>query len=421
VIQKTLVAAGLALALAACGPKSKPDPYLAAVPDAAALTIDTAPAAAVAGTIDPIHVTTFGDDLGVVHARAKTLNDGLRQIFGRLEEVAASGGNELPGNVKIFGPASRCVEPDGAGGCVANGTATLRLVVKLFSDMKSGFLLQVQEPGGTYSPVLAGYLIHGALERRGAGRLWLNLDNLKAVATGYRGQGLLAAGFAAGPIAKRAGYLMVRFTPDTTEHPNPVTAAFRMWKNAVGTVRARVAGIADLDTTTAANELGFWRGVWSPTLGGRSFTLVSNFDANGGLAGGITGDVLPTGSTDGYWFGRACYAPGTTVAKFKEWWLCDRSVPDQSTPASCVANVPEATNHQIVIGAGQYASWADACGVDTDAFLPPAGAPAPGPDDLSLEEAEAQAYVEPEACPTDAQTPSDPSPPGMVGGMGTGM
>jgi hypothetical protein len=415
VIQRTLTAAGLALALAACGQKSKSDPYLAAVPDAAALTIDTAPTATAAGTIDPIHVTTFGDDLGVVHAKAKALNDGLRQVFSRLEEVAASGGNELPGNVKTYGPAVRCVERDAAGACVAQ--ADLQLVVKLYSDTKSGFLLRVRDGQGTYSPVLAGYLLHGTLGRRGAGRLWVNLDNLAAAAgAGYRGRGLLAAGFAAGPIAKRAGYMMVQFTPDTAEH-DQVTAAFRMWKNAAGTVRARVAGFGDLDTSGPSLELGIWRGVWSPIVGGRSFTFVSNFDSNGSAPGGtIVGDVAPAGTLDGYWFGRACYAPGQPEAKFKEWYRCSRP----SGPLACIAGAP-ASDHQIVIDTGSAGSWSAACGLDAAGLVAPAGAPGSDADDLSPEEDEAQAYVEPEACPSDARTPADTSPPGMGGGMGMGM
>jgi len=406
---KTRWAAGLALALAACAPKSKPDPYLAAVPDAAALTIDTAPAA-VAGTIDPLHVTTFGDDLGVVHAKAKALNDGLRAVFTHLEEIAASGGNELPGNVKIFGPAVRCVEPDPAGGCVANGEATLRLVVKLFSDTKSGYLLQAKNAGGTWDPVLAGYLLHGALGRRGAGQLWVNLENLRSIATGYRGQGLLAAGFAAGPVAKRAGYLMVQFTRDTADHA-PVTAGFRMWKSAAGVVRARVAGIADLDTSGPSPELGFWRGVWMPAEGGRSYTIVANFDQGGT----ITGDVPPAGTMNGYWFGRACYAPGASVAKFKEWWLCSRTV----GPIGCVATAPE-TDHQIVIGTPGTDTWRIACGADAVGIGAPAGVPSADPDDVTTEDGEDQAYVEPEPCPSDARTPDDTSPPGMTGMMAIG-
>jgi hypothetical protein len=407
------IAASLALALAACAPRSKPDPYLAAVPDAAALTIDSS-SAAVAGVIDPIHVTTFGDDLGVVHARAEALNGGLREVFTRLEEVAASGGAELPGSVKIFGPTSRCVEPDPAGGCVANGEATLRLVVKLFGDTKSGYLLQVQNAGGTWDPVLAGYLLHGALGRRGAGQLWVNLDNLKAVAPGYRGQGQLAAGFAAGPVAKRAGYLMVQFTRDTAQH-DPVTAGFRMWKSAAGVVRARVAGFADLDQSGPSPELGFWHGVWTPADGGRSYTIVTNFDSNGLSPGGtVVGDVAPAGTLQRYWFGRACYAPGATVAKFKEWWLCSRPF----GPLYCIAHAPE-TDHQIVIG-NAASDWVTECGQDAPGLGAPTGMPPTGPDDVSEEDGEAQAYVDPEPCPSTAQTPVDTSPPG-TNGMPMGM
>ncbi len=429
---KTLAALALAVALAACGAKDEADPYLAAIPELAALTLDTsaaAPAGAVMAAVDPTPVSSLQDDLAVVHRKAQAMNDALRGVFARLEEVASSGGQELPNGVKVYGPAVRCVQPDGAGGCVPLGQASLRLVVKRHTDAVASFIVQARGAASTndaeFKPVLAGYLMRGMMARRGAGRLWVNHVNLKAVAAGFEGTGYLAAGFAAGPVAKAITYRMLDFTRDPALH-EAVTAAFTGWRNGAGIVRARVAGLADLDKTGAAKELGFWRAVWAPALGGRAFTVVTNHDDNGPLPGGsIVGDVAPAGTLDRYWFARACYAPGQTAPSYKEWFSCDRA----TTPFQCVTFA----SGQGAVDPGvptSFSSWQETtcywnAGLRGEAepqeLRPPGLAPGDANDDRE-EDGAAHVGLMPESCPTtvDATNP-DPTPPGMQGGGMGGM
>lgn len=417
---KTLAALALAAVLAACGSDRKADPYLAAIPDAAALTIDTSASASavVTGVIDPLPVTTVGDDLAVVHRKAQALNDAVRAVFGRIEEIASSGGKELPNGVKVYGPAVRCVQPDGAGGCVTDGQASLRLVVRRHTDRVASFIVQARAAASAsdadFKPVLAGYLLRGMMERRGAGRLWVNHENLKAAAPGFLGSGYLAAGFAAGPVAKAVTYRMLDFTRNATVH-EPITAAFSAWKNGAGIVRARVAGVSATLAEGAGTELGVWRGVWAPALGGRAFTIVAE------------GDVPP----GKFFFGRACYASGQAQPEFKEWYLCDRTELVNGTetpvgPRRCMVLDAGAPTRTVVIGA-QSATWADtSCAAgdgavplaDRDQVLPPRMGPG-GPDDDRDEDGAAQVGLMPEPCPSTATSiPADPTPPGMTGGMG---
>lgn len=437
-----IAAAGaLALALAACGEKAKPDPFLQNVPEVAALTIETSASASavVSGaTIDPaLPVSSLENDLGVVHQKAQAMNEALRGVFAHVEAITSSGGRLLAGDVKEWGPANRCVQPDGAGGCMANGTATLVLRVRRWSDRVADFVVLARAPAATLptdlKPVLAGYLIRGPMERRGAGRIWVNHPNLKAAASDFKGTGFLAAGFAAGPVAKAVTYRMSAFSRDPGAH-EPVWAAFSAWKSAAGVVRARVAGFADLDKTGAADELGLWRGVWAPALGGRAFTVVTNF-LDPRASGTPSGDV-PAGK---YWFGRACYPPGQTLPSFKEWFLCDRfrtelvnGTPTQvpNTPVACViANLGAGAIDAGVPTA--FASWQEtSChwnpaqhgGQPEPEHLRPPGREPRDENDDRDEDGAAGVGLMPEPCPTtvDASNP-DRTPPGMGGGMAGGM
>jgi hypothetical protein len=426
-----IAAAGaLALGLAACGDKTKTDPYLQNIPDAAALTIETSSGASnpsaltVAAAVDPTPVESIGNDLAVVHAKAVQVNEALRDVFGHVDALTASGGQALAGNVKQWGPAVRCVQPDGAGGCVAGGEAKLLLRARRWGDHLGDFVvLATSVSGGAadYRPVLAGYLMRGANDRRGAGKVWVNHENLHAAAAGFKGRGYLAAGFAAGPVAKRATFRMLTFTRDVTDpagHPE-ITAAFSAWKNGAGIVRARVAGFANLDKTTSAQELGFWHAVWAASSGGRAFTVVTDW-RNPNAGGAVTGDV-PTGK---YWFGRACYPAGSTAPSYKEWYLCDRA----AGPAACILNSgPGAVDPSVPT---TFTSWSQTTCADRDAaipladrddVLPPTGAPT---DDVNDDRDEAGADhvgLLPEPCPSTQagiMTP-DPTPPTMNGpGLG---
>ena len=426
-----IAAAGvLALALAACGSKSKPDPYLQNVPEAAAVTLDTGNAAAVSGAvagIDPVPDTTVGDDLGVVHAKAEAMNAALRSVFAHLDAVTSTGGQVLPGNVKQWGPVDRCVEPDGSGGCVANGTANLRLRVRKWTDHIADFVLDARAVGSTdasaFEPVLAGYLIRGATDRRGAGKIWVNFPNLHDAASGFKGEGYLGAGFAAGPVAKAVTYRMYQFTRDPALH-RPVTASFTAWKNDLGTVRARVAGIGDTTgngdlynpdgTATSLPEVGLWHGVWSPTYGGRAFTVI---------AGGDVARIAP----GKYWFARACYPSGAVMPSYKEWFECDAG----TSPAACILAAPiVAGSHQGTIDpevTTSFTHWSDTTcwwnaaahggAVEPDEVAPPQAVPG-DQNDVTPEDGDHTGLL-PEPCPTTVNVAApDTTPPGMTG---TGM
>ena len=413
-----IAAAGaLALALAACGSKSKPDPYLQNLPEVAAITLDTTASAPAGIVVDPAPVTTAGDDLALVHRKAEAMNDALRAVFAHLEAITATGGHVLPGGVKEWGPADRCVEPDGAGGCVAGGVANLDLRVRLYTDHVADFVVRARPQGSTdanaFQPVLAGYLLRGAMDRRGAGKVWVNFPNLALAAPGFKGQGYLAAGFAAGPVAKAVTYRMLGFTRDPAAHP-AITAAFNAWRNGAGIVRARVAGLDPDLYPGAADELGIWRAVWAPALGGRAFTVITNGDVTAGK----------------YWFARACYPAGATLPSYKEWFECDKLVAGlPNSPAACVLAAPVvAGSHQGTVDPNvptAFAHWSDttcswnpalhAGAAEPDELLPPSLEPRDVNDDRD-EDGDHTGLL-PEPCPTtvNVATP-DPTPPGMVSG-----
>ncbi len=416
-----IAAGALAFALSACGASDKTDPYLDAIPDAAALTIDAQAAAPAAAAIDPAPVSSLQNDLAVVHEKAEAMNAALRDVFARLEELTATGGREMPNGVKMWGPAIRCVQKDGAGACVANGEASLRLIVRRYTDHAADFAVQARDAAsvdeGDFKAVLAGYLIRGEVARRGAGKLWVNFQNLKGAAPGFLGQGYLAAGFAAGPVAKAVTYRMLTFTRDPALHA-PVTAAFAAWKNAAGLVRARVADFADLDKSGAALELGFWRAVWAPLAGGRAFTVVTDWNDRGTP----TGDV-PAGK---YWFARACYAPGQTAPEYKEWFLCDRLASGlPNPPVACVVANAGAGAKEPGVGSDAITTWQEtSCFWDPaqhggspepEGLRPPGMAPLDHADDDRDEDGEANVGLMPEPCPTTVSTMSpDTRPPGMM-------
>lgn len=432
------VAAGvLALALVACGEKSKPDPYLQNIPDAAAVTMDTSAAApagvVVAAAVEPSTIPSgapTGNDLAVVHGKAQRLNEALRGAFAQVDALTATDGQLLAGGVKQWGPAIRCVEPDGSGGCAAGGEAKLVLRARRWTDHLGDFVVLASSVSGTAAdlrPVLAGYLVRGAMDRRGAGRLWVNHENLRAAAPGFKGGGFLAAGFAAGPVAKAVTYRLLRFTRDLSDpagHPE-VSAAFSAWKNGAGMVRARVAGFADLDLTTSAQELGIWHGVWAPTRGGRAFTVVTD-GRNPNAAGAVTGDVDPAK----YWFARACYPAGQSTPSYKEWFYCDKQVGGlPSSPRACVvANAGQGTvdpGVPTVLSSWQQTTCYVDPATEPEELRPPRNGPGEADDDRD-EDGASHVGLLPESCPSTAtsvmnpdQTPPGRSGPGMSGpGMG---
>lgn len=399
----------LALALSACNAADdQKDPYLASIPDPQALTLEiqggTAEGSALSVDLPPTPAVAIAgtpvteDDLAVGRARIRALNEAVRQVFERVSEVASTGGQELPGGVKQYGPSDRCVQVEADGACGA--TANLRLRIKRVSDRLGTFLLEARAEGaasdGDFRPVLAGYLDRGMMERRGTGRLAVNLENLKSAAGGtYRGQGYLVTGFAAGPVAKAATFRMLSFSRDVAARA-PITATFVGFKNGAGIARVRVAALGDYDKAGPAEELGILRLVHSPSLGGRAFSIVTN--RPDGL-GGFIGDVATTsGGVQQYWFGRACYAAGQTTPEYKEWFLCPKTVDGvPSGPAACVESGVVPTT---VIGTGSWQTSSCYSLLEVEEMRPPE-APGASPDDDSPERGMGSTGITPATCPPD--------------------
>jgi hypothetical protein len=411
----------LAVALSACGTTEEDDRYLDAIPDAAALSLEiqggadeglaltvepAAPAAAAPAAVAGTPETP--DDLADGRAKIRALNEAVRAVFARVADVASTGGHELPGGVKVYGPADRCVEPGEADACLA--TANLRLVVRLHRGDLASFVLEARPVDSTleadFHPVLAGYLIRGEAPRRGAGKLWVNLENLAAAAgAGFKGQGFLTAGFASGPVARAATFRMLDFTRDPAVHP-PVTAAFSGFRSPTGTARVRVAAIDDFDRSGPDTELGLGRLVYNPSLGGRAFTIVRNWLDRQVDPAAPHGDV----PADQYWFGRSCYAAGATTPAFKEWFLC----PVGQGPVACLVaqggTWVDAVGTQVAGDAG--ATWKDTCAlpIEPPEFAPPPGPPSDDPSDDAPEEGQGQTGLVPEPVPGDCRAP-DLTPP----------
>jgi hypothetical protein len=393
-VPTALGAAALLLTLAACGKEATSDPYVAALPDAQGLALEVqggAPEGIASSKLAveaALSVTPdASDDVQVARARIKQVNQAVEAVLAHVAAVAQANGVPQPGEVMVYGPVDRCVVAGDP--CPAGGTATLKLAVRHFAGATYAFDLQALV-GDAYEPVVAGWITRGAAEHRGVGKIAIDLEHLRAAAPAFKGQGYLLGGFASGPVAKALTYKLVGFTFDVDAHA-PVTVAFRGFKTAAGTTRVRAVALADLVAGPNGDELGFARVAYNPAVGGRAFAIVTNH-----LAGG-TGDVPNSaGGAPQYFFGRACYAPGSTTAAFKEWFLCLRS----EGPFACV-NAAGGVGTQVAGVPG--ATWASTCQLATEPseLAPPAGAPGDDPGDTSSEQGESAAGLAPPAPPVD--------------------
>jgi hypothetical protein len=398
------VAAALAVALSACAGQDRQSP-LDSVPDAAGLTLELQGGApeqlalesagtAVSAAALAIAPPTISDDLSVAREKIAAVNAAVRSVFTHVEEIAKANGAPAPGEVMVYGPVDRCVAPNA---CADGGTATLRLKVVHVAANVWAFVLDAQV-ATDWKPVAAGWLRKGDVARRGAGRIALNLQNLKAAAPAYPGQGYLLGGFANGPVAKALQYRLVDFTPDPNSWP-ATTAAVRGFKTAAGVTRVRLAEVADLyGSPPSQDELGFAHVAWAPTVGGRAYAIVANTQSGGDVP------VASDGSEQ-YFFGRACYLAGQSTAAFKEWFVCPRGV----GPRACVSVHGGAGD--VVTGA-TGATWQNTCAlaIEPPELEPPEGAPAATPDDTTTETGEAQTSLTPETPPS---SPDDVAAPAM--------
>jgi hypothetical protein len=392
---------------ASCGMKNDPSSSaLDDVPDADALTLEVtggaaelgalaaAPALATAVAVSDWPAT--GNDLTEAQKRIAAVNGALRALVGHVEAVALEGGLPTPGGGTWYGPADLCTV-DAATSCPEGAAASFRLWVGRGPLGYAGaFVLQARPLSstdeGAFVNVAAGTLARGVLHRRGHGRIWLDLDNLKAAAAAYPGQGKLYGGFAAGRVAKAETLVLKDFTPDAGNPDWPAaTVALRGFKTAAGTARVRVASVKDLVQTTEDTELGLAHVVWNAALGGRAWAMVTNY-----VAGEATHGDVPA---DSYFLGRACWAAGDpTTPVYKEWFLCPKS----QGPAVCIAD--PANPGSVEIGT----SWTQ-CAVtgDPGEYDPPAAAPGSDPAQVpSALPGEGQAGETPDAPPAEG----DPLP-----------
>ena len=373
----------LSLGIAACGGSgNSASSPTDSIPDASALTLEVtgAPAELAAAQILPAELASAvaptwpvtPDNLALAQAKIAAVNKAIVSIFDHVADVATQNGAPWPGAGKWYGPKDRCTVDVAVGAaCPSDEAATFRLWVGNAGAGRGGaFVLQAKAVGSddtTYKTILAGWMLRGALPRRGVGQIWINLDNLKLAASGYPGEGVLYGGFAAAglPLAKAETLVLVGFTPDPSTWP-AATVAYRGFKTAAGTARVRVAALDNYVTTTAADELGLFHVVANPALGARAFGIVTDYSTDGGTT--LIGDV-PQGY---YFFGRACYAAGAlTAPAFAEWFLC----PTSEGPVACAAD----TNNQSTILAGT--SWDQDCAfsVEPAEFAPPDSVPGTNP------------------------------------------
>jgi hypothetical protein len=410
-------AAALALAVSACAGKDGSSTNLENVPEATSLTLEvqggaaegisqlalTDVQAATAAT-----VPSTSDDLAAAREKIAAVNQAIQTFIGNIEAVAAANGVPAAGQATVYGPVDRCVV---ASACDAGGTASLKLTVARAVGAIWAFDLEAAPVGSTdFKPVAAGWLRRAPVVRRGSGRIAFNLENLRAAAPAYPGQGYLLGGFSSGPVAKRLTYVLTGpngsgFTPDPSRWP-AANVAFRGFKTAAGTSRVRVAGLEDLYADAASDtgaELGFGHLVYNAALGGRAYSLVTNYTA-GGV---VHGDVPTAGTTDAYFLGRSCYLPGQTTPAFKEWFTCARP----TRPAACIIAAGGAGT--VVVGASG-ATWQSTCARASEPaeMDVPDVAPSSDASDTSSEqgESESDAGISPEAPPSD---PTDVAPPSV--------
>jgi hypothetical protein len=425
-----LGAGALALALAACGQKGG-DEFAGATPDVAGLTLEVQggaaeglPVAARTLALAPAATTTpvgDADDLATARDRIKALNQAVQTFVGTVAEVAQGNGTPAIGDRMLYGPVDRCVLP-GADPASCD-KATFVLGVKREAEHLFSFLLEARPTTSTlqadYRTVAVGWMARGAQEHRGVGQLGLDLHALAAVQPAFTGDGALLAGFTNGPVRRSVRYRLVQFkAPGAAE---AITAVYVGHRNDAGVTRVRVVAPADLLGGPNGPELLAAHAAWVPGVGGRAYSVVSNWERMDwtatppALVGPSYGDVPVTSSwEDHYWFSRACYTPPAVAGEapalvFKEWFYCARTPGVASGPLACMADaVVNRVPPIVVAGSGTWASSCPAFAGAPAELDPPTGA-ADQPEGTDLEPG--QALMAP---------PDAPASPGTVAPPATG-
>jgi hypothetical protein len=361
---------GAALVLAACGGKDDAvddTEFVEATPDLAGTSLEiNSQAAAEDGAA--LIAEGFGVNQGELNGQGqeflegarlqvKAVNAALKEAITPIVELVNAGGAEAePGDVLVYGPKDRA-------------NATFLFTIKKVTEQRYVWKLQARPLGSTddaaYKIVAAGGLTKGEVAHRGRGTIGINLDNLKAVAPNFTGQGKLMASFAhTAGNDKALAYRLANFTPNLATH-EPVTGAFvghRLQPS--GATRVRVFGKYNLkNTATAAKENVFARLRFIPGVGGRADV----FAAGGDIA------------ADKFFIGSACW-DAQEMEKFRILRQCTKGEP----LTSCTV-VPGS-----VVGDRSACPAVDLRGDDA----PPAG----NPDDVAQEP---DAPVQPEPVPAD--------------------
>ena len=195
--------------------------------------------------------------------QVKALNDALRQALVPVAELVKKSADAKRGDVLVYGPQDRA-------------NATFKLTVRKGVAQRYQWKLEARPLGSTddtaYKLVAAGALKRDGEAHRGRGTLAISLDNLKAVAPSFAGQGRLMMSFAHnGQGSKSLAYRLANFTPNPAAH-DAVTGAFVGHKlQPSGITRARVLGAYNLpQTATAAKEKVLTSVRHIPQLGGRA-------------------------------------------------------------------------------------------------------------------------------------------------------
>jgi len=397
---KWITLAVLALGAAACGGKDGESNAADSVPSQQTLALEItggtddvapAPQSVPAQAAETVAATTglpaVNDDLAEAQSKIRSVNSAIANIVTHVRGVALNNGVPAPGRGKLYGPADRCTVDD-VNPCPDGASATFLLWVgrSLIPGHGGEFVLlakAVGAPDSAYKTVLAGWMRRSGDPGRGVGQIWINLENVRAAAPQYPGQGYLYGGFAANDRgAKRLTYVLAGFTPDP-EKWDAASVALRGFRTAAGTARVRVAALHDYLSGPNGDELGLFHVVYNPDIGGRAYGIVSNY-----LTGATLHGDVPSGK---YFLGRACYAAhAPTAPLYKEWFLCDLG----TGPAACLSSGTPTP----VVGTG---SW------DTNCL--PAAAPAESapPEDGDL----AAGALSQDPLPGEADTGIDAEPP----------
>jgi hypothetical protein len=360
---------GAALVLAACGGKNDgvdDTEYVEATPDLAgtALEINGEAAAEEGAALIAEGFETREDELNgrgpefleQARLQVRALNNTLKEAITPIVELVNRGGAAAqPGDVLVYGPVDRA-------------NATFKFTIKKVTRQSFAWKLEARPLGSTddaaYRIVAAGRLAKGEVAHRGRGTIGVNLDNLKAVAPEFPGQGKLMASFAHSGGDKTLAYRLVGFTPNTANH-EPTTGSFVGHRRMPsGATRIRVHGQYNLrNTETSQKENVFAAIRWIPGIGGRADVTASGGDIAAGT----------------YFIGTACW-DRQEMERFRVLRQCTRGQP-----------VTECT-----VVPGSVVGTRDACpAADFRGDITP---PSGNPDDISQEP---DAPAEPEPVPGD--------------------